>query len=288
MKVVAVCYYEHQNNWWVSKHIKVSARRVASRRVVSRRRSRAPRLGSRPQKHRSTVLSVAWCPNDKFVVTGATDNRARIFSAFIKNIDREEDDGFGSLFPSQNQFGELLMEFDQSRAWVNSVAWAPSGLRIAYSTHASQVVFVQLLAQGSHVQVLNHAGLPFLKCEFASDNTLVCVGFDMNPTVFTATGDAAAPKWALAKLLDSNEKKADDAAKGATSAAAAARAMWSNKDAKAIETPPNSTLAETVLPTRHQNSIVSLCRFKKPTVFSTAAIDGRVLFWDLAASGVAV
>ncbi|MBX3465150.1 MAG: hypothetical protein KF830_18430, partial [Planctomycetes bacterium] len=84
------------------------------------------------------------------------------------------------------------------------------------------VVFVQLLAQGSHVQVLNHAGLPFLKCEFASDNTLVCVGFDMNPTVFTATGDAAAPKWALAKLLDSNEKKADDAAKGATSAAAAA------------------------------------------------------------------
>lgn len=75
-KCVPVCHYEEANNWWVSKMIK---------------------------KHKSTVLSLDWCPNNKvrvcngtqhthrcrvqFIVTGSSDNKCRIFSAYIKGID---------------------------------------------------------------------------------------------------------------------------------------------------------------------------------------------------------
>jgi actin related protein 2/3 complex subunit 1A/1B len=39
------------------------------------------------KKHKSTVLCLDWCPNNKFIVTGACDFKARICSAYIKGID---------------------------------------------------------------------------------------------------------------------------------------------------------------------------------------------------------
>jgi len=141
--------------------------------------------------HKSTVLSLAWCPNSKFVVTGATDFKARIFSAYIEGIDKKEDDGFGEVFPKQFEFGECLVEFDQTKAWVNAVAWSPNKLRVAFAGHGSTVHFVQIPTKGgdkweassTHVQTLNEKNLPHLDLQFVDDNTLVAVGFDMNPAV---------------------------------------------------------------------------------------------------------
>jgi actin related protein 2/3 complex, subunit 1A/1B len=59
-KCVPVCHYEQANDWWISKMIK---------------------------KHKSTVLSLAWCCNNKFVVTGGCDYKCRIFSAYMAGID---------------------------------------------------------------------------------------------------------------------------------------------------------------------------------------------------------
>jgi len=88
------------------------------------------------KKHKSSVLDLAWSPNQKFLVTGSSDFKARIFSAFIEGIDSTEDDGVTNLFGKNNNlattFGEILYEFDEARSWVQGVSWSPNGLNVAF------------------------------------------------------------------------------------------------------------------------------------------------------------
>ncbi|KAF1317721.1 Actin-related protein 2/3 complex subunit 1, partial [Globisporangium splendens] len=92
-KCVSVCYYQASENWWVSKIIK---------------------------KHKSTQL----------LVTGSTDLKCRVFSAYISDVDGAPDSG---PFPALAPFGEPLAEFDNANAWVNAVAWSPKGDRLAFA-----------------------------------------------------------------------------------------------------------------------------------------------------------
>ncbi|KAI8551240.1 hypothetical protein RHMOL_Rhmol06G0169500 [Rhododendron molle] len=57
-KTVCICYYEQENNWWVSKLIR--------------------------KRHDSSVTSVAWHPNNILLATTSTDGKCRVFSTFIK------------------------------------------------------------------------------------------------------------------------------------------------------------------------------------------------------------
>ena len=85
-KLVCICYFEDENDWWVSKHIK---------------------------KHRSTVLSVAWHPNNVLVATASSDGHARVFSAWTKGVDKR---GVVSPIPDPEKkaehFGECLLDWD--------------------------------------------------------------------------------------------------------------------------------------------------------------------------------
>ena len=60
-RTIAVCSFDEENNWWVSKHIK--------------------------KPLRSTVLSIDWHPNNVLLGAGTAESKAYVFSAFIKNID---------------------------------------------------------------------------------------------------------------------------------------------------------------------------------------------------------
>merc|ERR1711862_352840 len=60
-KLVSICYFEKDNDWWVSKHIK---------------------------KHNSTVLKVDWHPNNVLLATASADNQTRVVSAFIRGVDK--------------------------------------------------------------------------------------------------------------------------------------------------------------------------------------------------------
>ncbi|KAJ5500542.1 Lipase class 3 [Penicillium expansum] len=60
-RVIAVCYFEEENDWWISKHIK--------------------------KPIRSTITTLAWHPNSVLLAAGSTDSHARVFSSFIKGID---------------------------------------------------------------------------------------------------------------------------------------------------------------------------------------------------------
>ena len=109
-KCVPVCYYEADNNWWVSKMIK---------------------------KHKSTVLCVAWHPNSQILATGSSDFKCRIFSAFVPNVDPEQTAGD---FAAPQQFGEPYAELPAS-SWVHAVSWSPSGATLAYAAHDATIHF---------------------------------------------------------------------------------------------------------------------------------------------------
>jgi actin related protein 2/3 complex subunit 1A/1B len=60
-RTIAVCSFDEENNWWVSKHIK--------------------------KPLRSTVLAVDWHPNNVLLAAGAADSKAYVFSGFTKGVD---------------------------------------------------------------------------------------------------------------------------------------------------------------------------------------------------------
>jgi len=289
-----VCHYEAANDWWISKMIK---------------------------KHKSTVLSLAWCINNKFVVTGGCDFKCRIFSAYMAGIDTAEDDGFGEIWPKQHNFGEILAEFDHAQSWVQSVAWSPSGFRIAFAEHASKIHFVQILAGSPPmINTQNHKGLPFVSTCFLSDNTVAAVGFDNNPALFKVVGGSdAEPVWGFQEQFEKTDKKAE--VKGAAGSAAPAvkspvgtgavgrggafekaRGLFANATdkgqtlqttSKAADAKAGASVsASAAITTRHSNCITTLWPVQdeegKTIGVYTSALDGRVLYWDLVKLGISV
>lgn len=89
-RLISVCYFEKENDWWVSKHIK--------------------------KPIRSTVTCLDWHPNNLVLVAGLTDFRVRVFSAYIKLLEEPNDDGnpWCKKGGSPGSLGTLLAEFTNS------------------------------------------------------------------------------------------------------------------------------------------------------------------------------
>lgn len=287
-KCVPVCHYEQKNDWYISKMIK---------------------------KHKSTVLSLAWCVNNKFLVTSGCDNKVRIFSAYIEGIDPAEDDGFGEIWPKQHEFGEILLELDVAQSWVNSVSWSPGGFRLAFAEHGSRMHFVQILAGSAPIiRSVNHKGLPFNQVQFLTNDSVLAAGYDMNGAIFSVNGGSDAdPTWGFQEFF---EKPGAKPAAAAASAAApkpgavggnafgAARAMFagavdrgqslpgSSATANAKNAENKSSTSAPAIQTKHTNAIVSVWPVTDAngavTKIWTAGLDGRVCQWDVAKLGLKI
>ena len=113
-RVIAVCYFEEENDWWVSKHLK--------------------------KPIRSTITTVAWHPNSVLLAAGSTDAHARVFSSFIKGVDeRPESSVWGERLPFNTVCGEYL---NNSAGWVHGCAFSPSGNALAFTAHDSSMTVV--------------------------------------------------------------------------------------------------------------------------------------------------
>jgi len=228
------------------------------------------------------VLSLAWCVNNKFIVTGSADMKCRVFSAYMEGIDPAEDDGFGEVWAKQHEFGEVLCEFDQAKAWVHSVAWSPQGFRLAFSGHGSTMHFVQILA-GSEaiVSTVNLPTLPFIDIAFLSDNAVVGAGYDMNPAIFEAGGSEAEPVWGFKEFVDKKSGTKED--KKEVSAMQASKNMFGAAVNQGHSFGAVSTDVE--MWTKHKNIIINVqvqpAASGSSVKFTTSAIDGRVVFWDV-------
>jgi actin related protein 2/3 complex subunit 1A/1B len=152
-RLIAICHFEEEDNWWVSKHLK--------------------------KPIRSTVTSVAWHPNSVLLAAGSTDGHARVFSSFIKGIDeRPSPSVWGERLPFNTVCGEYL---NNTAGWVHDVAFSPSGDAVAFASHDSSltVVYPNGADQPPKAVVsLSTQLLPFMSLIWTSESEIIAAGYD--------------------------------------------------------------------------------------------------------------
>jgi len=205
-KLVSVCYFEPDNNWWVSKHIR--------------------------EKVDSTITCIDWHPNNILLAAAGTDGRTRVVSGFVSGIDKKEDVKGGTAFGNKLPFGTLLAEF-QVGSWIQAVKWSPSGNQLAWVSQDSTAHFLNCPTQDHQLQSIPYKFLPFRDILWINENNLVAVGYDANPTLFTGSGT-----WELARWLD--VKQAAGAAKST-----AAKDVWAARTNLGSESAGQDTKLDT-------------------------------------------
>jgi len=254
-KCVAICYYEEESNWWVSKLV---------------------------EGFESTVLTVSWHASDIAFAAGSSDGTVRLFTAAVKGVDSKPSQIFGPDVSFKKMGTEICVI--QTNAWVQDMAFSPSSEVLAYATHDSSVHFLSVPSGAAPsqegVQSVRCSGLPHRRVLFLAEDTLVAGGHDNNPTLYCLRGG----KWAEGKKLDSGTsvKKESSASSSARSAAFKKFEMSSSQgiDDKNPE-------ADAVLTTVHQNAISGLgtCAAWKEGGRSSKVVsvglDGRLCSWPV-------
>jgi len=241
-RLISVCYYENENQWWVSKHIK--------------------------KPIRSTVLAVDWHPNNILIAAGSTDFKCRVFSAYIKEIEaKPEATNWGKKMP----FGHLMAEFSNGRGgWVHSVAFSPSGSKVAWTAHDSSVSVVTG-GEGAVPAVHNTKELPLLTALWLSENTLVTGGHNMVPMVFRHSDDNTVTFQA--KLDGQPAEKGDE------EETMSAMARFRNLDKRATGKKDDKAS------TTHVNIIKQISMFggERDSVekVSSCGLDGKIVIWNI-------
>ncbi|KAF3335470.1 actin-related protein 2/3 complex subunit 1B-like protein [Carex littledalei] len=248
-KSICICYYEQENDWWVSKLIR--------------------------KRHDSSVTSVAWHPDNILLATTSTDGKCKVFSTFIKGVDSKESESSSSDL----KFGEQIAQLDLSATWTFGVRWSPSGTILAYSGHNSMIYFIDDVKSTPSSQSISLRDLPLRDILFLSDRVVVGVGFDCNPMIFTSDDTGL---WSFTKYLD-QRKAAPSSSRASQLSEAFGKLYGSSK-----QVPSNDTV-EPSKPRggAHENCITCIVPLRKRgntdlTRFSTSGLDGKVVIWELA------
>ncbi|KAH0886531.1 hypothetical protein HID58_062627 [Brassica napus] len=247
-KTVCICYYEQENNWWVSKLIR--------------------------KRHESSVTNVAWHPNNILLATTSTDGKCRVFSTFIKGVDTK-DSKAGS--PAESKFGEQqILQLDLSYSWAFGVKWSPSGNTLSLC-HSSMIYFVDDVGPSPLAQSVAFRDLPLRDVLFISEKMVIGAGYDSNPMVFAADDTGI---WSFIRYI--GEKKAESSSASSYSSQFSEAFYGQSKATTANEASESSKSRGGV----HDNcihSIVSLSKAGSPKVmrFSTSGLDGKIAIWEL-------
>lgn len=239
---------------------------------------------------KSTVLSIAWHPNNCFIAVGSADMKCRVFNAYLKQVDgRNPAKGAYGLNPAEKKFkfGSCIAEYGQAKGWVHDAVFNPSGTGLAFTGHDSSLHLVGVPTElddafvysgetlpiptpDGAVQTIKLKGLPLKTLAFVGDDKIVAGGHDAMPAYFAYEGEAWGYKGMVAK-----PSAAEAAKKSGGGGVAAARNMWANKaDLGAADAKKGGKLDSL-----HQNSISGLIVMDDAR-FSTCGYDGRVIVWD--------
>jgi len=174
-RLISVCYFEQENNWWVSKHIK--------------------------KPLRSTVTSIDWHPNNILIASGSSDFKARVFSGYIKEI---EDKPAATPWGKKMTFANCMAEFSNSGGgWVHSLSFSASGDKLAWVGHDSSVSVVNAAQDMAMVSVKTEY-LPFVSCVWISESSLIVAGHGCMPMLFLHDGNLT-----FVSKLDENKEAGD-------------------------------------------------------------------------------
>jgi actin related protein 2/3 complex subunit 1A/1B len=151
-RCIAICHFEEEDNWWVSKQLK--------------------------KPIRSTITSLSWHPNSVLLAAGSTDGHARVFSSFIKGIDdRPSASVWGERLPFNTVCGEYL---NDTAGWVHDVAFSPSGNALAFVSHDSSLTVVYPSAPDQPPKAVVSVAtqlLPFAGLVWSTESEIIAAGY---------------------------------------------------------------------------------------------------------------
>ncbi|KAI6032601.1 WD40-repeat-containing domain protein [Pisolithus orientalis] len=243
-RTIAICSFDPENNWWVARHLK--------------------------KPIRSTVLSVDWHPNNVLLAAGSADMKARVFSAYIKDVDkRPAPTVWGEKLPFNTVCGEYA---SPTGGWVHAVGFSPSGDTLAFASHDSSITIVY--PGGPTVYTIRLQSLPHVTLTWTAEDTLVAAGHDCQPVVYSGGPGG----WSLAGTLDDSATKTGAARVGTVGRLnTAAFNAFRNADTRGHT---SETVTDTELHTIHQNTITSVRPHEK-------GAGGSVLvIWNVSAVSV--
>ncbi|KAL7633155.1 UNVERIFIED_CONTAM: hypothetical protein RMT77_016525 [Armadillidium vulgare] len=249
-RLISICYFEQENNWWVSKHIK--------------------------KPIRSTITTVDWHPNNILLAAGSTDFKVRIFSAWIKDIEpKPTATPWGVKMP----LGQLMTEFSNSTGeggWVHSVSFSMDGNRVCWVGHDSSVSVADATKEMAKTQ-LKTKSLPFTCITWISPTSLVAAGHGCCPVLFSVDETG---KLVHVTKLDIAQKKEAGSLSGDGNPVGSAMKKFQSLDRTARTDQSDQTLA-----TVHQNTITGINvytadRSGKATAISTCGADSRLVIWN--------
>ncbi|KAJ7026287.1 actin-related protein ARPC3 [Mycena alexandri] len=255
-RAIAICSFDPENNWWVSKLLK--------------------------KPIRSTVLSVDWHPNNVLLAAGSADMKARVFSAYIKEVD---DKPAATVWGSKLPFNTICGEYaSPAGGWVHAVGFSPSGDALAFASHDSSISIVY--PGGPTIYNIRISSLPFVTLTWTAEDTIVAAGHDCQPVVFSGS---EAGWQGVGSLDDSTSGKAAGGARsgfgGASSVGRLNSAAFSTfRDADTRGQSGAGATTDTKVLTVHQNTITSVRPYEyrggRVTKVSTSGVDGNLVIWD--------
>jgi len=252
-RTISICSFDPENDWWVSKPL---------RRPI-----------------RSTVLSVDWHPNNVLLAAGSADMKARVFSAYIKDVDeRPPPSVWGEKLPFNTVCGEYT---SPAGGWVHAVGFSPSGDVLAFASHDSSISIVY--PSGPVIYNIRMTSLPFVTLTFTSEDSLVAAGHSCQPMVFSGNSSSG---WSQIGSLDDTTapKSAGGSLKSAGGVGrlnSSAFNTFRNAAERGQGSPGGAGDGEggEELGTVHQNTITSV-RWYGPGKVSTSGVDGKLVIWD--------
>ncbi|OSD08519.1 actin-like protein ARPC3 [Trametes coccinea BRFM310] len=264
-RAIAICSFDPEGDWWVSRLLK--------------------------KPIRSTVLSVDWHPNNVLLAAGSADMKARVFSAYIKDVDKRPGPSvWGEKLPFNTICGEYA---SPAGGWVHDVAFSPSGDVLAFASHDSSITVVY--PGGPAVYSIKMSILPLVTLTWTTEESIVAAGHDCQPLVFAGNQGG----WEIVGGLDDPQSnKASGGSRSGFGGASpvgrlnsAAFNTFRNAAERGISNVPGSPTAsssnESELYTVHQNTITSVRPYDgvpgNVTRVSTSGVDGKLVVWDVSA-----
>jgi len=259
-RAICICSFDSESNWWVSRHLK--------------------------KPIRSTVLSVDWHPNNVLLAAGSADMKARVFSAYIKDVDkRPQPSVWGEKLPFNTVCGEYS---SPTGGWVHSVGFSPSGDVLAFASHDSSITIVY--PNGPTIFHIKATTLPYITLTWTTEDSLVAAGHDCQPVLFQGSeqgwqavgslDDTTAPKSSGASRLSSPVGRLNSSAFN----------TFRNADTRGQTNAPGlpgggASSGESEMLTVHQNTITSVRPYEGPlghvTKVSTSGVDGNLVIWSV-------
>ncbi|KAG8816963.1 hypothetical protein FRC19_011697 [Serendipita sp. 401] len=288
---ICVCSFDEEMNWWASKQLK--------------------------KPIRSTVLSIDWHPNNVLLAAGSADMKARVFSTFLKEIDKKPPANvWGDKFPWNTVCGEYN---SPGGGWVHAVGFSPSGDALAFAGHDSTITIVYPAAPA--IITLKGTTLPYLTLTWTAEDALVAAGHDCQPVLFSGTPAG----WkAICSLDDANGPRSSSFASSASTPRSAtgpgggggppvgrlnnaAFNRFREADSRGTSSIPGTPSSpggsglfggsptsgvggDKELLTIHQNTITSVRPYEwgpngNVTKVSTTGVDGKLVLWPVSTSG---